>query len=440
MGNIALSKIATASSYVLPFSPNKAVDGFTAPLNRWVCNSVSTAYPGWLMVDMGSQKFVNRWVVKHMCVGGFTPSEYYANRDYKLQGSNDSVSWTDIDTVTGNTQSTTDRTTAIVNFRYYRVSVTSGLNANKGLASIEELEIYEAPVPFLINLTLSSGILNPAFNSAVYNYTASVGYDVTSITVTATSGGTASTMTVDGVTTTSGQPSAPISLNVGANTVTVQLTSPGVPVQTYTVAVTRASSPYLTNITFDKGSLATPFEKNTLTYNANIQYDGTQVYVTPTAEDPAAAITVNGSPATSGVPFGPIAMPNIGNNAAITIVVTSKQGADSRTYTITPTRASDCYLSGLLIVGIRGGGLTPAFDRATYAYTSNVANSVASVQIQATAENGGNITVNGISVQSGQPSQPINLQVSTNLVTVVCSSETGVDSKTYEITITRAAQ
>lgn len=343
MGNIALNKTATASSYVLPFSPNKAVDGFTSPLNRWVCNSVSTAYPGWLMVDMGSQKFVNRWVVKHMCVGGFTPSTSYSNRDYKFQGSNDYVSWTDIDTVTGNTLSTTDRTTAIVNFRFYRVSVTSGLNANKGLASIEELEIYEAPVPVLTNLTLSSGTLNPAFNSAVYNYTASVGYDVTSITVTATSGGAPSTMTVNGVTTTSGQPSAPISLNVGANTVTIQLTSPGVPVQTYTVAVTRASSPYLTKVEVHyygrgiDGINTINMDHTDTSYTTNVPSGTAQVTITPYVEDTAAQIIVNNSQQLSnGETSSAIDVPASTNQ--IPIQVKPSDGQTPRDYTLIVTK------------------------------------------------------------------------------------------------------
>ena len=434
MGNIALNKPATASSYVLPFAPSKAVDGTLTPLGRWVCNTI----PGWLMVDLGKSTWINRWVVKHMSMAGF-PSPSYNDQSYKLQGSNDNHTWSDIDIVTNNSQNSTDRTFIPVYYRYVRVYVDYGLTVNKNLASIEELEIYEAPNPYLKSLSLSSGSLNPAFSSTVFNYTANVGYETGSITVTPTVDDATSTVKVNGVANPSGQASAPITLNVGVNTVNVEVTASSGLKQVYTIAVTRASSPYLAGITFSNGALVGSFEKTTLNYNANIGYDGATITVTPTAEDSRAGITVNGVEVVSGQPSGSISL-NVGVNPVITIVVTSKDGSDSRTYTITPTRASNPYLSAMLIVGIRGGGLTPAFNRATYAYTSPVPNSKISVQIQSTAEGGGSITVNEASVQSGQPSQAIDLQVGTNLVTVICNAATGSDSKKYEITITRAAQ
>ncbi len=433
MGNIALNKPATASSYVLPFTPSNAVDGALTPLKRWVCNTV----PGWLMVDLGQPVWINRWVVKHAAMAGF-PSPNYNDQSYKLQGSNDNGTWSDIDSVTNNSQNYTDRTFFPVYYRYVRVFVDYGLRINKNLASIEELEIYEAPNPYLRSLTLSSGSLNPAFSSPVFSYTANVGFETGSITVTPTVDDAGSTVKVNGVPNPSGQASAAITLNVGVNKVDVEVTAVSGLKQVYTVAVTRASSPYLTGISFSNGALVGPFVKTNLAYNAGIGYDGATITVTPTAEDSRAGITVNGAAVASGQPSGPISM-NIGINPVITIAVTSKDGMDSRIYTITPTRASNPYLSGMLIVGIRGGGLTPAFNRATYAYTSSVPNSKATAQIQATAEDGGSITVNGVSVQSGQPSQVINLQVGTNQVTVVCNAATGSDFKQYEIIITRAA-
>lgn len=199
-----------------------------------------------------------------------------------------------------------------------------------------------------------------------------------------------------------------------------------------------AYSPFLTGITLSNGTLVEPFVKTNLTYNANIGYDVTSLILTPTAEDPGTTITVNGVSIASGMSTQ-VNNLNVGVNPAI-VITSSRNGLDSRTYTITPTRASNPYLSSMSIYGIRGGGLTPVFNKATYAYTSDVPNSKATAQIQVTAENGGSITVNGISVQSGQLSQIINLQVGTNIVTVICNAATGSDFKKYEITITRAAQ
>ncbi len=338
MGNIALNKMATASSFVLPFSPGRAVDGSTSPLSRWVCSSV----PGWLMVDMGSTIPVNRWVVKHMGGSGFWPAEGYNNRDYKFQGSNDQASWTDIDTVTGNTQNITDRTTGIVNFRYYRVAVTSGLNANGKLASIEEFEVYEAPVPFLTSLTLSSGTLNPAFDRAVYSYTASVVNDTASIIVTAVTGGVASTMKINGLPATSGQPSGPVSLAVGANKITVQLASQGVPEQVYNVTVTRASSPYLTKVEIHyygrgiDGTVTVNMDHTTTSYTAGIPAGATQVTITPYVEDTAAQIVVNNQQLNNGQASAVINVTSAANQ--IPMQVKPSDGQPQRSYTLTITK------------------------------------------------------------------------------------------------------
>jgi len=83
----------------------------------------------------------------------------------------------------------------------------------------------------LSNLTVSEGVLTPAFNSETYNYTVAVDYSVSSITITATATDPAATVTGAGVKT----------LTVGANTFTITVTAAdGTTTQDYTVTVTRA--------------------------------------------------------------------------------------------------------------------------------------------------------------------------------------------------------
>ena len=172
MGNIALNKSVTASSYVKPYAPSRAVDGSTAPVSRWLCNTL----PGSINVDLGGYYWVNRWVVRHMPVAGWRSPDY-VNCDFRLQGSGDNRSWADIDGVAGNTAAITDRLLPIaLKIRYLRVYVTKGLKTNPQLASIMALEIYEAPPtsPYLSKLALSSGTLAPAFSATTFNYAAMV--------------------------------------------------------------------------------------------------------------------------------------------------------------------------------------------------------------------------------------------------------------------------
>jgi hypothetical protein len=95
----------------------------------------------------------------------------------------------------------------------------------------------------LSGLAISAGTLAPAFSSSTTSYTASVANATSSITVTPTATDPAATITVDGASVTSGNASAPISLNVGSNIITTVVTAQdGITTQTYTTTITRAAS------------------------------------------------------------------------------------------------------------------------------------------------------------------------------------------------------
>ncbi len=331
MGNVALNKNATSSEFIAPFLAQKAVDGQIIPTARWLCKTL----PGWMMVDLGANYWINRWVVKHMGLVGWAPN--YNMADFKLQKSLDNVNWTDADSVTGNSSNNTDRTVPPFKARYLRVYVTKGLNANNGTASIVEFEAYDMPPTsqYLSGLTISSGTLTPAFGKNTYSYTASVLYDVASITVTPTGEDNYSAITVNGTVVQSGQASQPVSLNVGQNAITVHVVAgAGGAMQDYTIAVTRGSSPYLQSVTMS-GIRLPAFVKTNYSYNVNATVAST--VVTAVAEDSAASVVIslNGTNYSSGQTL----TLNPGNNA-ISIKVTAVTGGDTRTYTYNVNRTA----------------------------------------------------------------------------------------------------
>ena len=76
MRNLLLNKTATASGYISPYAPARAVNGNILPTNRWACKSV----PSYIMVDMGESYWIDRWVVKSMgSVTGWTSPDYNMN-------------------------------------------------------------------------------------------------------------------------------------------------------------------------------------------------------------------------------------------------------------------------------------------------------------------------------------------------------------------------
>ena len=111
-----------------------------------------------------------------------------------------------------------------------------GINENDVSVTVKSAKSSNAD---LSDLALSSGTLSPVFTAGTTSYTASVGNDVTSITVTPTVADSKATVTVNGTNVTSGTASSAISLNTGTNTITVVVTAEDGATKTYTVTVTR---------------------------------------------------------------------------------------------------------------------------------------------------------------------------------------------------------
>ncbi len=329
--NIAENKPAMASNSMLPYNAQKAVDGVLAPLNRWMGFSPSVKpEPMWLMVNLGADYWIGRWVVSHMGAVGWPPDNNMCDYRFKVNGH-------DVDEVKDNNSSKSDRTLATaVKGNFVQVYVTKGLRCNPKYAAIVELEVYEAPnPPYLSNLTISQGVLSPDFSSKTYNYTASVPNNVSSITVTPTAAAGGAAIKVNGQKAINGQAFGPICLAVGDNTICIDVTSSGME-EKYTINVTREGGQvYLSNLAIktdmdDIVALNPPFNSITLNYTTSVDNGVSYVTVKPTAS--GATIKVNGITVPSGSTSPNIGL-NTGNNA-ITIEVTPSGGGVSTNYSI----------------------------------------------------------------------------------------------------------
>lgn len=318
MGNTALTGLTSASSYIAPFVAQKAVDGIMKPVNRWVGEVPCT-----LNFKPDKLYCVNRWVVNGMPSVGWDPQQYYLLK-YSLQGSNDNVTWTTLDTVDNTNTSTisysSDRTfIPTAAYTYYRVNITSGLKCNPRIASISNFQLFavDPSSPYLSSLAINSGTLSPAFNKTTFAYTATVDYGVTSIVVTPTAEtptayGQNVIIKVNGVETASGVGTS-VNLAVGVNTINIDVTSAvGYLNQRYTLTVTRLNSNKLTGLSVLNGSTVLPivptFNKNTFEYTVEVEKTVQSVMICATSEDPASTIKINGGTAVSGQPYGSITL------------------------------------------------------------------------------------------------------------------------------------
>ncbi|MEO4001766.1 putative Ig domain-containing protein [Mesorhizobium sp. CAU 1732] len=111
-------------------------------------------------------------------------------------------------------------------------------------SAVYTLDIRAAPASTnaeLAGLLPGAGSLQPGFNAGTMSYTASVGNEVETITVTPTAADANAAITVNGLPITSGTASQPITLSVGPNPVQIVVTAEdGTTIRTYTVTVTRA--------------------------------------------------------------------------------------------------------------------------------------------------------------------------------------------------------
>jgi autotransporter-associated beta strand protein len=294
----------------------------------------------------------------------------------------------------------------------------------------------------LADLVPSAGTLTPPFNLAITNYTASVAYPTTSLTVTPTAADTNATIRVNGNPVASGNPSAPIALSTGINIIATEVVSANLTVTNiYTLTVTRdpgSFNAHLANLVPSAGTLTPTFTSNTFSYTASVPYATTSLTVTPTAATNNAAITVNGSPVASGNPSDPISL-NVGANLITTRVV-SENLTTTNEYTLTVTRIAGGTNAQLTNLVPSAGTLTPTFDSSTFSYTADVPFGTATLTVTPTAADPlATIQVNGNPVASGNPSAPINLNVGPNLIDTQVVSEDQATTNTYSLTVTRAA-
>lgn len=207
----------------------------------------------------------------------------------------------------------------------------------------------------LSNLAPSAGALSPVFSSGRFAYTVNVPLDTASFSITPTAAGSNATVKVNNEVVPSGSPSSPVSLNVGSNTITVQVTAQdGSTKQSYGVMVFRsATNPVLSALTASVGTLSPTFSPDTLSYDVTVPYTSTFTAVTPVKQNSGDTLKVNSVTVASGSPSG--AIPLAIGRTVIPVVVTGQDGVTTRAYQVTVNRTLPT--PGELDVGFGTGGV-----------------------------------------------------------------------------------
>ena len=274
------------------------------------------------------------------------------------------------------------------------------------------------------------------FRSTHLSYAASVANSVSQTTVSPTvnHSGASYVIKLNGVTDEDGV----ISLSVGNNSITIEVTAEdGETTRTYTVAVTRAAAlstdATLSGLTLSGVDFGT-FDLTTTSYTAQVADSISQTTVTPTVNHSGASYVIKLGGVTDA--DGVVAL-SVGSNT-ITIEVTAEDDSTTRTYTVTVTRAelpsTDATLRSLTLGGVDFG----TFDSTTVSYTAQVANSVSQTTVTPTVNHSGAshvIKLGGVTDADGV----VALSVGSNTITIEVTAEDDSTTRTYTVTVTRAA-
>ena len=316
------------------------------------------------------------------------------------------------------------------NPKTYLVTVSRGVSNNNNLQG----------------LTISPGTLAPSFSAGTTDYTVNVASTVASVTVTPSLQDTAATMTVNGQATASGQARTITLRAAGLSTlIPIVVTAQNGTQETYVVEVIRAAlggNNNLSALRVTAGtaaqSLAPAFNANTTSYSVDVGSSVASVTVTPTLQDTAATMTVNGQATTSGQ-ARTITLRAAGLSTSIPIVVTAPNSS-SKTYTITVDRAALGGNNNLQSLAVSPGSLAPTFNANTMSYSVDAESTVETVTVTpGLQDTAATMTVNGQATTSGQ-ARTITLRaagLSTSIPIVVTAPNSS--SKTYTITVDRAA-
>ncbi|CAN7375559.1 cadherin-like beta sandwich domain-containing protein [Paenibacillus sp. LjRoot56] len=195
----------------------------------------------------------------------------------------------------------------------------------------------------------------------------------------------------------------------------------------------------LAALTTGNAQMSAPYQFGTTAYQAVAYSDNVRVYAVPMAA--TSVVTIDGTTVPESG-YVDVAVPVIGKSVSIK-VRSASAGDKFYTLTLDGTGSKEALLTSLKLnnaTASQPGDVLPAkaFTGTEENYAVYVDNTVDTVTLTPGAMKAGSgIKVKGQSVQGGQSSQTIQLQVGENQVPVVVTSPDGSETRNYQVTVVR---
>ena len=309
------------------------------------------------------------------------------------------------------------------------------------------------------------GALSPAFKPDVKNYTALVATTHMDLAVTPTiTPDAASTFVITSdrtsdFTTGANASATTVPLSVGANVIRIKVTAQNLEkTETYTLTVTRAAvnasdDSKLRRLSLSGITLSPPFDPSENMYTVNVPYRITRTTVTHAVNHSGAMATITSPPDFNTLAAGHQVFLGVDANP-IVITVTAENAMATEIYTVTVNRAaaSASDNADLTALTIGTGTLSPAFNKDVRSYTDLVPNTPAIITVTATAhteaappvvtsnKGSGKVAANSTDgADSSIATHVITLDAGENVITIMVMAADLETTKTYTLTVTRAA-
>ena len=310
-------------------------------------------------------------------------------------------------------------------------------------------------VPTLSSLSLDGVTLDQPFAAATTDYTASVGADVSFVTVAAT-GASGASVTItpnDADTGTGGHQIALVAGEPGGEAtmtaIAVIVRATDGSLNAYIVTVSREAPPSddatLSALSISDATLSPTFDSVTTDYESAVANATSQVTVTAAGTDDGAAAAIAPSDADANTDGHQVDLAEGPNT--ITVTVTAANGTDVLAYTVEVFRDAAADNATLTALSLEGIELSPAFAAGTHSYAATVDNSVAQVTLNlATAHTSATVQVVPADSDPNTAGYQIPLTApdagGTPAVTAVAIIVTAADTttrQTYVVDVTRNA-
>ncbi len=336
--------------------------------------------------------------------------------------------------------------------KVYSITVTRGMTTGTDDATLHELTLTDTTSNTVADQTLVT--LTPSFQGAIDEYTAEVAFETEQVTIDTETNIEGPSVVVTSPTTGVTVSGEEVTLVQGENEilVTVTITNPAV-TEVYKITVNRlarvdSSDATLSGITLTgdpdnvTGQLAPAFNKDTRPYTVRFDYAVTSVTVVATAtDDTNADVEITPEDAVAG---GDHQVNLDEGDNIISIEVTAEDGS-TKTYEVTVirrVRATDSSLSALTLKDGETDELNQTFSASRITYTSDVASTVESLALTATASESSStvvVMVSGATLTDTEGVYTVAMPaIAEYEVTVTVTAENPANVTTYTITVDKS--